>query len=90
MYATVQGDQLYIAVYLWYLVKRDLSSFATVHKRQYTNATFYKVPDKHGHVYLVGLYNVQGDQLCIAVYFWYLVKHDLQGKNKGRGVQNTY
>ena len=47
----LQVDQLYIAVYY---VNRDLSSerYCTV---AYTSVTFYKVPEQHGHVYLVGL-----------------------------------
>ena len=51
----LQGDQLYMAVCFWFLVKRDLSSvrYCTV---AYTSLTFYKVPEQHGHVYLVGLY----------------------------------
>ena len=48
-----QGDQLYMAVYLWYLVKNDLSGGpSTV---AYTGlVTFYKGPEKHDHVYFVG------------------------------------
>ena len=38
-----------------YLVKRDLSSVGYC-KVAYTSATFYKVPEQHDHVYLVGLY----------------------------------
>ena len=40
---------------LLYLVKRDLSGvrYCTV---TYNSATFDKVPEQHGHVYLVGLY----------------------------------
>ena len=51
----VQFDQLNITVCFWYLVKRDLSSvrYYTV---AYTSVTFYKVPEQHGYVYLVGLY----------------------------------
>ena len=48
----LQGDQLITTVCLWYLVKTELSS---VH--MYTwHVTFYKVPEKHGHFYLVTLY----------------------------------
>ena len=42
----VQDDQLNMAVCFWFLVKSDLSSVIT----------FYKVPEKQGNVYLVGLY----------------------------------
>ena len=35
IFPEVQGDQLYMAVCFWYLVKRDLS----------TSFTFYKVPE---------------------------------------------
>ena len=44
-----------MTVLAWYLVKRGLSSvrYCTV---AYTIVTFYKVPEQHGHVYLVGLY----------------------------------
>ena len=43
-----------MAVCLWYLVKRNLSSerYFTV---AYTSITFYEEPEKHGHVNLVGL-----------------------------------
>ena len=43
----IQGDQLYMAVHFWYRVKSDLPVYV---------CTFYKVPEKHGHVYLVRLY----------------------------------
>ena len=45
----VQGDQLYMAVCLLYLLKRDLSSvrYGTV---AYTSFSFDKVPEKHGHI----------------------------------------
>ena len=52
---SLQGDQLYMAVCLWYLVKSDLSSvrvYSSEHARQVTD---YKVPEKHGHVNLVTL-----------------------------------
>ena len=48
----IQGDQLYMIVFLWYLVKSDLSSQCTAaYTGQVTN---YRVPEKHVHVYLVG------------------------------------
>ena len=37
-----------MSMFFWYLVKNDLSSVRV-----------YKVPEKHGHVYLVGLYLIQ-------------------------------
>ena len=56
---TILGDQLYIAVFSWYLVICDLSSvrYCTI---AYTSVTFYKEPKQHGHVYLVTLYIVYG------------------------------
>ena len=52
----IQGDQLHIAVLFWYLVKSDLSSirFCT---GTYTSVIFYKVPEQHGHVYLVEFFH---------------------------------
>ena len=44
LHVILQGDQLYITVLFWYLVKCDLS---------YTSVTFNKVLEQHGHVYLV-------------------------------------
>ena len=46
-----------MALCFWYLVKRDLPSvrYCTV---EYTSVTVYKVPEQHGHVYLVVLYLV--------------------------------
>ena len=49
----LQGDKLNMTVFFWYLVKRDLYSVCTV---AYTSVILYKIPDKHGHVYLVGLH----------------------------------
>ena len=46
----VQGDQLYIAMLFWHLVKLDLSSV-----RVYSSVHWRSV---HAHVYLVGLYAV--------------------------------
>ena len=45
----VQGDQLNMVVLFRYLVKCDPSSvhYCTV---TYSSVTFYKVPEKHGHV----------------------------------------
>ena len=46
----LQGDQLNMAVCFWYLLKSDTCRVA------YTKqVTLYKVPEIHGHVYLVGL-----------------------------------
>ena len=53
-YYVIQHDQLYMAVLLMYLVKRDL--YTTVYKVAYTSVTFYKVPKQHDHVYLIKLY----------------------------------
>ena len=52
----VQGDQLYMAVLFWYLVKRDLSNvrYCTVYV-VFTTVTFYKVPEQHGRIYLARL-----------------------------------
>ena len=44
-----------MAVYFWYLVKRDFSSLRVFMVAYNEKVTFYKVPEKHGHVYLVGL-----------------------------------
>ena len=54
----IQGDQLYMSVCIWYLVKRDLSSVRIVYtvRSKHYSVTFYKVPEQHSHVYLVGLY----------------------------------
>ena len=43
----VQGDQLNMAVWFWYLLKRDLPSvhICTV---AYTSVTFYKEAEQHG------------------------------------------
>ena len=49
----VQGAW-YMTVFFWYLVKRDLSS-ARQCTKAYTSVTFHKIPEQHGHVYLVGL-----------------------------------
>ena len=39
-----------MAVCFSYLVKRDLSSVSYC-SVAYTNVTFYKVPEQHGHIY---------------------------------------
>ena len=45
----VQGDQLDIAVFCWYLVKVIFTMYTCT--LAYTGqVTFYKVPEKHGHV----------------------------------------
>ena len=48
----LQGDQIYMAVLFWYLVKRDLFSV-----RYSTEAFFffYQIPEQHGLVHQVGL-----------------------------------
>ena len=47
-------DQINIAVFFWYLVKSECPVYASIH--MYTvQVTLYKVPEKHGHVYLVTL-----------------------------------
>ena len=48
---TKQGDQLYITVCFWYLVKRDLSSV-----RYFTVTYTNEGSGQHSHVYLVWLY----------------------------------
>ena len=52
----IQGDQLNMTVFFWYLLKSDLSPVYTCTAAY----TFYKVPEKHGHVKLFALY------ICIA------------------------
>ena len=50
----VQGDQLYMAVCFWYLVKWTCTVYAC--NVAFTKQdTFYKVPEKQGHVYLLRL-----------------------------------
>ena len=51
----LQGGQLYMAWLVWYRVKRYSSSvgYSTV---AYNSVTFDKVPEQHGHDYLVTLY----------------------------------
>ena len=54
----VQDDQLYMAVCFCYLVK------------SYTGQdTFHKVPEKHGHVYLVRLYSFRSGSSSINIFF---------------------
>ena len=55
VYTGLKGDQLNMAVCFWYLAKSDLSS-VNVHIAYTGQVTFCKVPEKHGHVYLIGLY----------------------------------
>ena len=47
------GDQIYMAVCFWYLVKSDLSD-VRMYSRVHCSSHFYKVPEKHSQVYLVG------------------------------------
>ena len=42
-------DQINLSVFFWYLVKNDLTNI---------QCTFYKVPEQHGHGYLVTLYKI--------------------------------
>ena len=51
----LQGDQLYMAMCFWYLVKSDLSS-VRVDSSLYWKVIFYKVSEKHGHVFMVRFY----------------------------------
>ena len=51
--SVIQGDLLYMAVYFWQLVKRDLFSVHYCKVRVYL-ITFYKVPEKQDHVFLSG------------------------------------
>ena len=45
----IQGDQLNMVVFFWYLVESDLSVYTSVHV--YTvQDTFYKLPEKHSYV----------------------------------------
>ena len=53
----VQGDQLYMVECIWYLVTGLVHTCTVVYTGQ---VTYYKVPKKHGHVYLVGLYLING------------------------------
>ena len=57
MYLYIQGDtdQLYMAVYFWYLVTRDFSSV------RHNTA-------QHGHIYLVGLYVSLYEMLSYFIY----------------------
>ena len=48
----VQGDQLYMAVFFWYLVQCTLYTCTVAYTGK---VTFYKVPEQHGHAYLVTL-----------------------------------
>ena len=48
----VQGERLYMAVLFWLLIKSDLYNVRVYSSEQ---VTFYMVPEKHGHVDLVGL-----------------------------------
>ena len=55
---TISGSRYRVTSYtwpcaFWHLVKRDLSSVRYC-RVAYTIVTFYKVPEKHDHVYLVG------------------------------------
>ena len=49
-----QGDQLYMGVLFSFLVKCAFPVYATV-QYTYTSVTLHKVPEQHGHVYLVNL-----------------------------------
>ena len=45
----IQGDQLYMVVFVWYFVKMICPVYTTVHP--YTGqVTSYKVPETHSHV----------------------------------------
>ena len=49
--ADLQGDQLNMAVFLWYLVISDLSSVHNFSYKHWTRHLLqYKVPEKLGHV----------------------------------------
>ena len=45
-----------MSVCFWNLVKNDLSS-VHMYSKYNGDITFYRVLEKHGHVYLVGLYH---------------------------------
>ena len=45
----IQGDQLIMAIFFWYLGKNDLSS-VHVYRGVKRKSHFNKVPEKHGHV----------------------------------------
>ena len=51
---SLQGDQLNMAMFFWHLGKSDLSNVG-YWTRQAEKVTFYKVPEKHGHVSLITL-----------------------------------
>ena len=60
---SVQGDYFNMAVCFWYPVKRDLSSAVYTCTEVYKctvaytgQVSFYKVPEKNGHLNLVTLY----------------------------------
>ena len=61
-----------MAVCFWYLVKPDLYS---VHYRTgaYTSVTFYKVPEKHGYIYLVEFTNFKKyHSIVVSMYLIYV------------------
>ena len=50
----IQGDQLYLAVWFCYLVKRELFNVrfcTTTVLLLYTSVNLYRVPEQHDHVY---------------------------------------
>ena len=46
----IQGDQFKMGVFFWYLGKSDLPSVHVYSSVHWMQITFYKVPEKHGHV----------------------------------------
>ena len=83
--ALVHGHQLYMAVLVWYFVIRDLSS-VRYYKVAYTCMTFCKVPEQHGHVYLVGLYQLQ-NKLLPSEQINSLVSVKIIAAIRGEGVR---
>ena len=77
MYIYLQYDQLNMAVFFCYLGKVT-SPVSTCTVKYTEQVTFYKVPEKHGHVYLVTLYlmlingcfylKMEANPFFIAVY----------------------
>ena len=52
---SIQGDQLNMALFYWYLVKIQLSS-VHVYSSLHRTSHILKVPEKHGHFLLVNIY----------------------------------
>ena len=80
----LQGDQLYVAVCVRYLVERDSSS-VLYYRVECTSVTFSRYQNNTAMFIWSGVIP-QGGQLCMAVCFWYLVERDLSNV---RSLQNV-